>query len=410
MKELIIRAPAATSIIQFEPLLPRDSVLNPLLERAHELQKQCWKLSTNTMPGLRLRLIPLLRAMNSYYTNKIEGQHTLSADIESAMNNVYSAEPDKARRQRLAIAHLKTEEWAEQTYAAHGWRAIFDPAVICAMHQHLYTEMPVADRVTDTGDPVMEGQLRDRPVHVGMHMAPVAETVPTFLNRWKDFYGGLPEGERALVGLACAHHRLAWIHPFRDGNGRIARLQSHLALHAMGLTDGLWSPMRGMARKHKEYYANLINADEHRLGDYDGREALSEKGLISFAEYFFEVCIDQASFMEQMLNLTEFKDRLAALLAFESSKSGSDFRMEALIPLHYIAINGPLDRGSFKSMTGLSMRVAERLLKSLLDFGLLRSNSPKGPVYLGIPLGSLRFLFPNLWPEAEAIAMNKVGK
>jgi len=176
----------------------------------------------------------------------------------------------------------------------------------------------------------------------------------------------------------------------------------------MGLTQGIWSPMRGFARRHQDYYDRLIDADEHRQGDQDGRGALSEKGLVGFAEYFLDICIDQASFMEQMLNLTEFKDRLAALLAYESAKSGSDMRMEALIPLHYIAINGPIERGTFKVMTGLSIRVSERLLKSLLDFGLLRSQTPKGPVYLGVPFGSLRFLFPNLWPEAEVVALKKI--
>ncbi len=381
--------------------------MTPLLERAHALQKQCWKLTANAMPGLKPCLLPLLRIMNSYYTNKIEGQHTLPADLENALNDQYSAEPDKARKQRLAIAHLNTEKWAEDAHAINGWRATFDPEVIRSMHHHLYSGMPEADRVTDTGEPVMEGQLRNGPVRVGMHVAPTHASVPAFLERWGQFYGSLPEGERALVGVACAHHRLAWIHPFRDGNGRIARLHSHLALNAMGLTQGIWSPMRGLARRQQDYYNRLIDADEHRQGDQDGRGVLSEKGLISFAEYFLDVCLDQAAFMEQMLNLTEFKDRLAALLAYESAKRGSGIRMEALIPLHYIAINGPIDRGTFKVMTGLSIRVSERLLKSLLDVGLLRSQTPKGAVYLGVPFGSLRFLFPNLWPEAEVVALKK---
>ena len=38
--------------------------------------------------------------MNSYYTNRIEGQHTLPVEIEQALRNDYSADADKARRQR----------------------------------------------------------------------------------------------------------------------------------------------------------------------------------------------------------------------------------------------------------------------------------------------------------------------
>lgn len=402
MNPTIIRAPAASSIAGFGPLLPGDGKLQPLLELAHVLQKHCWKLAGNPMPGLHRRLTPLLRAMNSYYTNKIEGQHTLPADIEDALNNRLSADPDKARKQRLARAYLRAEDWAEQTFSPNGWRNTFNPDVICGLHQYLYQQLPEEDRITDTGEPVLEGKLRDKNVKVGIHMAPTVESVPEFLRRWSDFYGGLPEGEHALAGIACAHHRLAWVHPFRDGNGRIARLQSHLALHAMGLTNGLWSPMRGLARKHREYYDRLSDADELKHGDYDGRGALSEKGLIGFSQFFLEVCIDQVTFMEKMLNLSEFKERLDALLSFESAKEKSVIRREVLTPLHYIAINGPLDRGEFKPMTGLGERTAERALKALLDYGLLRSDTPKGKVYFGIPLDSLRFLFPNLWPEAEA--------
>ncbi|MFL9709726.1 Fic family protein [Methylobacillus sp. Pita1] len=398
----IIRAPAASGIEQFEPLFPSQAKLEPLLSLAHQLQTACWKLGGNAMPGLHTSLTPLLRAMNSYYTNKIEGQQTLPADIEDALHSRFSSNPDKARRQRLALAHLDTEQWAENTYAAADWRNTFAPDVICSLHRHLYEGLPIEDRVTDSGEPVNEGMLRDHTVKVGMHMATTVESLPLFLQRWQAAYSKLPDGEHALIGLACAHHRLAWIHPFRDGNGRVTRLHSHLALHNMGLTNGLWSPMRGLARRHEEYYARLVDADEPRQGDYDGRGALSEQGLVRFAEFFLQICLDQAQFMGRMLNLAEFRERLDALLSFEGAKSGTGLRKETLIPLHYIAINGPMERGQFKPMTGMSDRTAERALKSLLDYGLLRSDTPKGKIYFGIPLRSLRFLFPNLWPEAEA--------
>ena len=50
---------------------------------------------------------------------------------------------------------------------------------------------------------------------------------------------------RRIEEALAAHQRLAWIHPFRDGNGRVARLHTHLVLGKLGLTNGLWSPLRG---------------------------------------------------------------------------------------------------------------------------------------------------------------------
>lgn len=68
-------------------------------------------------------------------------------------------------------------------------------------------------------------------------------TVPAFLAHWAQAYAGASRGELTLVAIAASHYRLAWVHPFLDGNGRMARLHIHLALHALGYTGGLWSPL-----------------------------------------------------------------------------------------------------------------------------------------------------------------------
>ena len=400
MKPIIVRAPAATNITQIEPLIPEAKELAALLELASELRQKSFKIAVNPLPGLNKRLTILLRAMNSYYTNKIEGQHTLPADIEQALNNHFSSDVDIAHRQRVAKAHLITEAWAEHHVAGKSWRDTFSTDMLCNIHHHLYSNMQPEDRVTDAGESVKEGQLRTQNVIVGMHMPPDFHHLGDFLTRWQAAYTALPDGDMALVGLACSHHRLAWIHPFNDGNGRVARLHTHAALHAMGLTNGMWSPMRGLARTHQQYYDYLHNADTLRQGDYDGRGTLSQRELIRWVKYFLTVCIDQVTFMEKMLNLQDFKDRLETLLIVEENKGISGLKMAALLPLHYIAITGAIERKEFKTMSGLAERSAERLLKALLDYKLLLSDSPRGKVYMGVPLNSLQFLFPNLWPEA----------
>ncbi|MET0311117.1 MAG: Fic family protein, partial [Burkholderiaceae bacterium] len=95
---------------QMEPLLPGDHKLGPLLEVAHDLQRAAHRLAGWSQPGALQDVRLLLRAMNSYYTNKIEGQHTLPLEIEDALRNNYSADAERARRQRLALAHMETEK------------------------------------------------------------------------------------------------------------------------------------------------------------------------------------------------------------------------------------------------------------------------------------------------------------
>jgi Fic family protein len=206
-----------------------------------------------------------------------------------------------------------------------------------------------------------------------------------------------------IVAIAASHHRLAWIHPFRDGNGRVARLHTHLALGALGLTNGLWSPLRGFARSHEAYYARLAAADEPRAGALDGRGNLSERALVDWIRYVLALCLDQVRFMAGLLDMAGMKDRIAACLAFEESVVRQGVRRESLRALHYLLLTqSELERSEFKALLGLGERLATAQVTALLKRGLLATDSPHGKLRFGVPQHALRFYFPNLWPEAEA--------
>ena len=206
-----------------------------------------------------------------------------------------------------------------------------------------------------------------------------------------------------LVAMAAAHHRLAWIHPFRDGNGRVARLHSHAVLGQLGLTNGLWSPLRGFARAQDAYYAHLAAADEPRAGDLDGRGNLTEAGLVQWIGWGLDQCLDQVGFMAGLLSMEGVKDRMAACLAFEEQVVKQGVRTQALRALHYLfSAQTELERADFKAMLGLGERQATAQVSALLKRGLLETDSPYGKLRLGVPQHALRFYFPRLWPEAEA--------
>lgn len=286
---------------QMEPLLPADHRLGPLLERAHDLIRRSAHLAgrspSGALPGLRR----LLRAMNSYYSNKIEGQHTLPLQIEQALRNDYAQDADLARRQRLALAHMDTEAWLEQTWTGWNTADVWAPQTVAAIHRDLFTRLPGSDLPVEgaasADEPLRPGQWRTREVSVGRHAGPPAAHLPAFLARWAEVYGSVRRGEMQLVAMAAAHHRLAWIHPFPDGNGRVARLHSHAVLGQLGLTNGLWSPLRGFARAQEAYYAHLAAADAPRSGDLDGRGNLSEAGLVRWITWVLDQCLDQVGFM-----------------------------------------------------------------------------------------------------------------
>ncbi len=388
---------------QFEPLLPAEALQEPLLAKAHDLTRAATRLAGQSAP---VELRALLRGMNSYYTNRIEGQHTRPSEIEQALRKDFSANLDLAKRQRLAVAHIDTEAAVEQRYQGiDGAHRLYSPEAIGDLHRELFARLPAPDLATAEGGALTPGVLRKRDVTVGKHVAPVRASVPAFLQSWAAFYGNVRRGEAAVLALAAAHQRLGWIHPFTDGNGRVMRLHTHAVLTGLGYTGGLWSPLRGFARSTDRYFALLADADAPRQGDLDGRGNLSEKALAAWIDYVLDVCLDQVQFMGGMLNLSTMEHRIAACLAFEEHTLKSGVRGEMLRPLHYLFVTGgELDRGAFKAMTGLGERTAINALSALLVRGLIRSDTPQGKVRFAFPHHALRFYFPALWPEAEAEA------
>lgn len=394
---------------QFEPLMPAEPFLAPLLEKAGDLTRKATALGSASGRAAQSELRKLLRSMNSYYTNRIEGEHTRPSDIERALQQDFSANADLARKQRLAVAHIRAETLCEneidRRLAAEGVDAarwLYSPEALKWLHSELFRHLPQEDLLLADGSAMVPGELRQRGVAVGRHEAPTATSLPRFIERWQQVYGGVRRGEASVVALAAAHHRLAWTHPFLDGNGRVARLHTHMMLHACGLTGGLWSPLRGFARTESRYKALLQAADEHRQGDLDGRGNLTQAGLVQWIDYTLDVCIDQVEFMAQQLDVQGMQDRIRAALAYETAVVKSGVREEALLPLHYLfATQGELGRAQFKAMTGLGERVATATLSALLNRGFVTTDSPYGSLRFAIPRHALRFYFPALWPEAE---------
>src|SRR3989442_1287727 len=147
-----------TDLSQFRPLYPEARVLAPLLERAAEFVAECHRVGGQAGESVVRALRPRLRAMNSYYTNMIEGQQTRPADIERALRRDFDADAALAKKQRLAIAHMEVEEQLEQTVNELSPRDLFAPKLVGEIHRHLYGKLPKRDRMTDDGKSIVPGQ------------------------------------------------------------------------------------------------------------------------------------------------------------------------------------------------------------------------------------------------------------
>jgi len=385
---------------QFEPLLPQTR-LEELFALAQSVTETSLGLRGALHPTTATTLARLLRAMNSYYSNKIEGHSTHPLNIARGLREDFSSKPKVAQLQRIALAHIEAEEEIESWINSDPGFSPLSADGIRRIHQALYRRLPAEDRIiggAKDGRIVEPGAWRDTDVEVGRHVPPTHESMLGFLTRYQQAYDGHASWDKQLLKIASAHQRLTWIHPFLDGNGRVARLATHAALYR-DFTGGLWSVCRGLARTQQDYYARLEAADEPRRGDLDGRGNLTEEGLRQFCHYFLTVCRDQVEFMRSMLDIDGIRSRIRALVVFRS-ETDKQIRREAELPLHYLFSAGPLTRAEFKQMTGLGDKVAQTLLSNLLKAQLVESDTPLGPVRFGLPLDALQFYFPDLYPEA----------
>lgn len=121
-------------------------------------------------------------------------------------------------------------------------------------------------------------------------------------------------GHQRLLGMASSHHRFLWIHPFPEGNGRVARLFTTAYGFRIGVGDHLlWMVTRAFARNRSEYDAHLALADQPKRNDLDGRGPLSEENLFEWCKYFLECCEDQIGYMHRLLNLSRLQRPVQAL-------------------------------------------------------------------------------------------------
>ena len=388
-----------------EPMLPRDAELGDM---ASALVGESARTVGSLHPITGKTLRSLLRSINSYYSNLIEGHNTHPFDIERAMRTDYSQDPAKRALQLESRAHIEIQEAIETRLEANPDMDVTARDFLLWIHAEFYQRLPesfreVHDPETGATETVQPGTFRQHQVRVGLHLPPDHRALDRFLERFRQVYSpGVHRGHTKLVAAAANHHRLAWIHPFLDRNGRVVRLFSDAYLQAVGLSGhGLWSVSRGLARQRSEYISHLAMADARRRNDYDGRGNLSLEGLTRFCRFFLATCTDQARFMGQLPSTEQLHKRLQAYASLRAAGTiqGPPLKKEASAVLLTAFLRGQIARGEAAQLTGFAERAGREVIRSLLNEGLLIADSGKGPVRLGLPMHAVGYIFPGPFPE-----------
>ena len=388
-----------TPIGMMEPLMPSEGD-NEIDDLAFELIREAFLLNSQTSPIILGSIGDLVRSMNCYYSNLIEGHNTHPREIDKALKKNYSTNPEKRALQLEAKAHIEVQRLIDTDKLIED---VSSKEYIKKLHFEFCSRLPPELLVVSSPNKqvvknIIPGEFRDSDVQIGEHIPPEAKSLDSFMSRFHEKYDPKKLSKiRQIVAVASSYHRLLWIHPFYDGNGRVARLHSHAYLRIVGIGSSLWSISRGLARNSTEYKERLSNADQRRLDDFDGRGSLTHKGLSEFVKFFLKICVDQVTYMTSVLEVTNLSQRINSYLINQTDLN--KFVHPAYLLLREILINGEVERGRVPIITGYAERQARALTSKLHKMELIECENKQSPWRINFPLKVLEHWFPRLYPE-----------
>jgi Fic family protein len=386
------------SISAMEPMLVSEGSRHrsQLNELTFELTRASTAFRAGLPDGILEALGDLVRSMNCYYSNLIEGHNTHPVDIERALAEDYSANKEQRNLQLEAKAHIATQRWIDEG-ELHG--DVTTLASVLEIHRRFESALPPdllwVEEPGGRREPVEPGAIRTSDVQVGRHVPVSPGAVRRFTARWENAYSRLSKFETVLQA-GPAHHRLLWIHPFADGNGRVARLVSYAMLLKALDTGGVWSIARGLARNESAYKGHLAECDLPRRNSLDGRGNLSEEALASFTAFFLETGLDQVRFMADLMEPSGLFRRIMDWTK-EEERTGR-------LPLHsarvlsHILTHRQLERKDVTEIVGFDERKARRVTAALNKRGVITASTHKSPFRIAFPASLAPQFMPGLYP------------
>jgi len=387
---------------EMEPMMPKDDT-GELMRLAVTLIRRASALSNALHPITRQAIVRLVEPMNSYYSNLIEGHHTHPLDIERALRSDYSAEPKKHLLQLESYAHIEVHREMKEKLAAEQDCNVYTAAFLQWIHERFYLKMPEElRRMRSKEGPyidIVPGQIRVTEIEIGQHIGPLAKSLADFMKRFEEAYSPqyLADEVDQIVAAVASHHRLVWIHPFADGNGRVARLFTEACMIKQQLDgSGLWSISRGLAQHNRDYYKALQLADDKRRHENDGDGKLSNQALVQFSKFMIRVAIDQVDFMRQLLDVDHLLERIERFVDLMETRGR--LRPESKYILQEVFLRGSVPRGDMGRISGRSDNTARKVMYDLLQKQLLVTEGPRMPVSINFPVAIAPYIFPNLYP------------
>lgn len=329
------------------------------LEHLRRLQ-----LQGTTPAPVFYQLKNIFHMLESLGSARIEGNHTTLADYaESKIEG--SGLPSSDQLQE--IENIETAMAYIEEAIQHG----------DGVTEHLIRELHAitVKGLKREGDPT-PGAYRQQQVTIGKseHLPPEFIHVPQYMQELVAFVNDNHPSKYDLIKVALSHHRFGWIHPFRNGNGRVVRLLTYAMLIKYGFnvkTGGrVLNPTAVFCNDRDRYYEMLALADTG-----------SPEALEAWCVYVLQGILDELQKVDRLTKFDYLKDRiLMPALAYAKERRLITALEEQL--LHIAAQKGIAKAADFSAvMRDLSTSQRTYQIKKLVERKMLLPAKEGGRQY-----------------------------
>lgn len=228
--------------------------------------------------------------------------------------------------------------------------------------------------------------VREEATNEIVYEGPEVETVPGLVEELIEYLNDDEDCPHALVKGAMAHLNLVMIHPFSDGNGRMARCLQTLVLGREGVLEPEFSSIEEyLGRNTQDYYNVLAQTGQ---GSWHPKNSTKQWIQFNLTAHFRQATT--------LIMRTRAMDSLWQELELEISRRGLPSRL--IYALADGAIGYRVRNSSYRNLAELNDVMASRDLKAAVDAGLLiPAGERRGRVYTGSP--QIRAIFDKLRSE-----------
>lgn len=321
-------------------------------------------------PYIFFQLKDIFQLLESLGSARIEGNNTTLVEvIEKIIENPSRQSADEKMTEIYNLE--KAINFIEANVNAH---TVFTRAFISEIHKILVDGLSPPKAGEGSRYP---GELR--PVNVTIqhssHIPPDKVKVPEYFDELLNFVNQSLGTQYHLLAIALSHHRMAWVHPFDNGNGRLVRMFTYALLIKQGFqvkNGRILNPTAIFCMSRNKYYQMLSLADS-------GEEA----GVLQWCSYVLDGLRLEIEKIDKLLDLS-FMTNVILVPTLQHALDREHITKREYEILHAVVRNSNMSIKSsdLEKVIGQESSVQRsRILKKLKDKGMLRPLKKNGRVY-----------------------------